>query len=53
LVIKVSRDPAEKTSTTPLCFEVVELGGLDVVVVELPQAVTASPMQATDTRAAT
>ena len=47
MVMRVSSDPAESTSTLPLCFEeLVELGE------ELPQPVTASPMQAMDARAA-
>jgi hypothetical protein len=50
LVIKVSSDPAENTSTSPLCFVLVELGF--GVVEELLQPATASPMQAIDANAA-
>ncbi|HUC24855.1 MAG TPA: hypothetical protein VMA73_19250 [Streptosporangiaceae bacterium] len=47
--MRVSSDPAESTSTLPLCFEEEELVELGE---ELPQAATASPMQAMDASAA-
>jgi hypothetical protein len=46
--MRVSSDPAEYTSTFPLCIELVEVLAGE----ELPQAVTASPMQAMERHAA-
>jgi hypothetical protein len=55
LVIRVSRDPAESTSTSPLGLalaELVELEEMEEEEEELLQPVAASPTQAMDTNAA-
>jgi hypothetical protein len=60
LVIRVSRDPAESTSTSPLPLALAELGELlaelgevaEVEEEELLQPVAATPAQAIDTHAA-
>jgi hypothetical protein len=57
LVIRVSSDPAERTSTSPPAFGVAEVEGVELAAAELEEEEellqAASPMQAMDTNAAT